>query len=847
MAQFTKHNSNYIKTTRHSFLKDGSTIFERDWVTIGSQLHFGADKIPYYNNGNFIFTTSPTPFYQKKHKNGVTVATWTYDDVSEATDTVNGINIDEYTEDIRSFVYYGSCVELVRTSIENIIKTFPANITLTKESLPIPPSEEEGSYTYLEGYVLNNPFQLDLYTTQVTPSKTENKLKYLSYSFGDYLINGEEITTYEISEWLGDKECPYNDQYYISKSPVLIITINGRYILKGYKVDEDIVFCYEGKDLEITPKQNLIEDYFKSLKGFEKCLLNRKSNPLYSNKFKTPIEHETGIVYYNRTYTWPSNGYCLDITSPLYFDFLNRLTETAELFDELWTDNMWRRMTHEAIKNYDWTYSKEFSEGEEEDNVEGGERMHKVINIIGRVFDDIKHYIDKIKKNNTITYNGDNNIPNALISDKLDLMGWDVYSTIPLYMEEGNTISASNEKIVDYNVEWYPTMNKSELTFADVDINFMRRLILSSKRIMQTKGTINAIDMVMGMFGYGEEDYTITEEYYVTTPKRYDEEVEGEEGTDPLSFGDRIVQLNYNKNIDLLYDDDVSGIPVGSFIKQETNADPKVLENVVYLIPYYDNNRMYDGDLYFQSKGGWKYNGDIDEDGKPLSDYAWEETVSYLHVVSTVGDLLKVNPNSVTDGDIYYVANISDLYDYSEQYNFTSNFFILEDDFNPEMFSSWQMIDMTGKTYEDLEGEEKERYMGYLEKANYLNNIVPNNIGNNPHVGYGKYDLGNEFIEYMRKPFKYSIDKNYFREDMLAMAEKITFDVRRGDDGDKIKVIKTLPDNEVEDYYINSKVVYFKNNHSDNVFYKEYFKSVIIKYLMQVIPSTTIIVLQDFD
>ena len=294
-----------------------------------------------------------------------------------------------------------------------------------------------------------------------------------------------------------------------------------------------------------------------------------------------------------------------------------------------------------------------------------------------------------------------------------------------------------------------------------------------------------------------------------------------------------------------MYDDDVSGIPVGSFIKQETNADPEVLENVVYLIPYYDNNRMYDGDLYFQSKGGWKYNGDI-KDEKPVSDYAWEETVSYLHVVSTVGDLLKVNPNSVTDGDIYYVANISDLYEYSEQYDFTSNFFILEDDFNPEMFSSWQMIDMTGHTYEDLEGEEKERYMGYLEKANYLNNIVPNNIGNNPHVGYGKYDLGNEFIEYMRKPFKYSIDKNYFREDMLAMAEKITFDVRRGVDGDKIKVIKTLSDN-VGDYYINSKVVYFKNNHSDNVFYKEYFKSVIIKYLMQVIPSTTIIVLQDFD
>ena len=71
MAKYIKHNSNYIKTVRHQFLKDGSTIYERDWVTVGSQLNFGPGKIPYYNDGNFIFTTSPTPFYQKKYKNGV--------------------------------------------------------------------------------------------------------------------------------------------------------------------------------------------------------------------------------------------------------------------------------------------------------------------------------------------------------------------------------------------------------------------------------------------------------------------------------------------------------------------------------------------------------------------------------------------------------------------------------------------------------------------------------------------------------------------------------------------------------------------------------------------------------
>ena len=93
MAEYIKHNSNYIKTVRHQFLKDGSSIYERDWVTVGSQLNFGPGKVPYYNDGNFIFTTSPTPFYQKRYKNGVTVGVWTYEDVKKSSDVVNKINL----------------------------------------------------------------------------------------------------------------------------------------------------------------------------------------------------------------------------------------------------------------------------------------------------------------------------------------------------------------------------------------------------------------------------------------------------------------------------------------------------------------------------------------------------------------------------------------------------------------------------------------------------------------------------------------------------------------------------------------------------------------------------------
>ena len=871
MAQYTKHNSNYIKTVEHQHLKDGSTIFERDWVTIGSQLNFGPGKIPYYNDGNFIFTTSPTPFFQKRYKNGVTVATWTYDDVKEASSTVNQIQFDEYTEDIRSFAYYGSCVELLRATIEKIIYEFPGNITQSEDKLEIPPTTEDGDYTYINGYIVNNPFQIDLYTKDVHLQQYDNELRFLSYSWQKYEVNGQPITSYVISDWMGDLDCPQNDQYYIKKAPVVTVTINGNIVLKGYMLDRDIIFCYEGQDLVIQPKEEIIETYFNTLKGFEKQLLTRKTKPLYTNKFITPIEYNLGYLYYNRTYTWPSDGYCIDITSTKYIDFINKLSDMAELYDELWTDNLWRRMTHEAIKNYDWTYTREFIDGDEEDNVDGGERMHKVLNIIGRVFDDIKLSIDTIKRQNKTTYNGDRNVPNALLSDKLELFGWDIYSTIPTYKNENNeTVSASEDTITEdfFNEyitkkegaedipKWYQTSNPNKITFADADVEFMRRLLLSTRRIFETKGTRQSIDMIMGLFGYGDTDYTITEHYRTVTPREYDEVIDQETNE---TLGDRIVRLNnQEKQMELLYDEDASGIPVASFIGgYDEQGNPKT-----YLIPYYDQTKIYDGNLYFQNKGGWLYRKD---DNSTEIDFSkWTETLSYLHVVSQVKDLMNVNPFEIKNGDIYYVANLNDYIDYTETTDtLYSHFFAMTNELMPEEFFSWVNINLEDGFYDvntNYTDEEATLYDSYAKKAKYLETIIPYNIGNNPHVGYGEYDMGDEFFEYMKKPFKYAIDKNYFASPYYEEANGIEFEVSDTidahydiEDDEKIQrlcIVKNGEGNITEvtnnnKYYLNDKVIIFKNK-IDNYEYKKYFKSVIINYLMQVIPSTAIFVLENF-
>jgi len=914
MAQYTKHNSNYIKTNIHQKLKDGSTIFERDWVTIGSQLHFGPGKIPYYTNGNFIFTTSPIPHYQKRYKNGVAVGLWTYDDVKNATNVVNKINNDEYTEDIRTYAYYGSCLELVRSSIEHIISNFPGNITVSDTEIKI--KDNTGvEQTY---YVLNNPFGIILNEKETQLTQYDNELHYLSYSWGKYEIkqNGKfvDVTSYEIKT-----EDTSNCVKELDK--VYTITINKEtekeIVIEAYIYNGEIVPVVKAKDdnqenkilkgMVIQPKKDFIENYFNGLQGFEKQLLTRKTTPLYSNTFITPIEYNLGYLYYKRTYTWPSNGYCIDITSTTYMDFLDKLTSMAEIYDELWTDNLWRRMTHEAIKNYDWTYTREFEDGEEQDNIDGGERMHKVLNIIGRVFDDVKQNIDLIKRNNRITYSADRNIPNALLSDKLELMGWDAYSTISTYTitetyinEHGieqtierefpsSEVKIDDDFLENYNIEWYSTKNNNELTFTDVDVNFMRKMLLSSKYILKTKGTRAAIDMIMAMFGYGlnGEDYNITETYRKVKPKMYDYSESAEEEV----FGDKIVRLNAYKENERIYpDDEVSGIPVGSF-KVQTNIDD-ICDFTTYLIPYYDQRKMYDGDFTFQSKGGWFYQGD-DEGNQ----FKWTETLSYLHVVPTIKDLLNVNPNSVTNGNIYYVSNVNDYIDYTEEDTLKSNFFVLNNDFAPDIFSSWENIDLNDTSDENA------------ARAKYLDSIILNTLGNNPHVGFGGYDKGETYFEYMKKPFKYAIDRNFFSYEDIQEANEILFEIDEKDteaikSSDKIKIFADQNDinnNEdiIEDYkdittisyiniykndvslteedynsldeeekrqyrkyveynkdavreakkyiyYLNSKVVYFKNN-IDNEQYKRYFKNVIMKYLMQVIPSTTILILQGFE
>ena len=834
--RYSKNYSNYILKKKYQYTTKG-TIWERDWVTIGAQHQIEKGKRPFFGDSGFLFTDNSFVSTQKRHEFGKVVAEWLYGDVKDTKTLVNKVEVNYVSDDLRDFAYYGSCVELVRSSIYNIINYFPGCAWQTTRMVKIDGSDV--------GYLISNPFKIDFITENLKEEDVRNPMRFMSLSglkyevikYTDDSFNAYQINSYEI-EWRSKEDIDADVEYPACKEQYKLadITIkasdetdNVEYHLSAYMSYGEVIITKSVEELfELRPVEAVIDEYFNKLEGFEKLLLRTDTEPLYSNTFLKMFETDNGIRYAYRDYVWPRvNDYCIDIESPTYVAFVGALIETSTEFDEMWCDNLWRNMTHESLRNYDWTYTKTFIPGDEQDNIDGGNRLEKLIRIYGRVFDDLKRYIDGIRFTAKVSYDGYNNMPNAELSDRLDYNGWEIFTTIPNFSgtEEWSTDEDLSTVYIDIDgispYDWFKAVNPTEVTAATNDIDFLRTLSLSSKYIQQSKGTLDGVDMVMALFGIGsdiderssisgdeydaleEEEkegyelirddvyvkksprYSVSERYYVTNMMTYSEGIEKS-----------IADLVHYDNQSYYYDDPYENVPFG-------NVE---LNNIRYIVPYYDSDKYYLGEFTFQSNGGW-YKKSLDPTN--LNDY--EETLSYLNVVPTFESLFSVNTYSldtvgenamIPPSNIYYVVNPSDYVKYNENPpRNLSHFFYIEDIYNPQLWDSWNPIlfdyidtndTVNQEDYENLSDEDKATYVkiddttyarfypGNKElsaRVKYLDNIISSNIGNNPHVGYGRYDLGQEFKSYMEYPFKYYEDNYVLPEEGSVITYSLAYDV----------------------------------------------------------------------
>lgn len=749
-----KSKSFYSLKSIHSKNSKG-TIYENDYVTIVNNDDIYNEDIPLFSDSIFKFRIATSENNKKRHARSNWIKPdsdnefWTKKDVSkESISEESQIVLKPNYNSLKDFAYYGSAVELIKATINDIILRFPGGLYYYDKDYA-PEINVDGEIYYL----VSNECQIDCWSSNVTSIKEgENPLRYLSYSYNDYEIPEPviNITGSCIDSIIGTVKIK-NTLFYVYKDN------------EGY--NHLVTDNNKGKGVIIEPKKDIIEKFWDSLDDFERVLFNRESTPLYTAIFETPYETETGYYYSPKMYTWPrvANSNTPDLTTSKFKGYIESLLSLAEFHDEYDSDNIWRMMTHESIKNLDWTFNR----GEDDmSDIDNG-KMKALIHIQGRLYDDIKRSIDNIKYNNVVSYDEKNNVPDYFLSDIIENDGW-----------EAKNISLDS----------------------DINSIFLRRLALSSNYIQSMKGTRKGIEAILGMFGYypydgkkGEGEYEI-KEYIAKTGKIYKD----------FPKYDNLVCLR--TKFDYVNADETTNFMQGYPVALMDDEDGT-------LIPWYDSNEKYVGDFYFQGKGGWKKMCSFTDSAGTVN-YTYGETEPYMLFIDNLIALLEIPNDKLKDGMICYVADLGETTGYTHYFKLKDKLYstILE--------SGWTSA-----------SSEEERYM---------ESLVQNYKGNNPHTGKGDYDMGDDYLKKYEHLFR---EAGEYSED--GFGEIIMLE-----DNDKCNVVEMVfscDDNEIEvqpekESYqvINIKNMTIKFHTNGNKDFKQYIKTTVMPYLEMMIPSTTI-------
>lgn len=787
---------NYTIKRTHKLLSD-ATIYERDYMATTNLGGFNGNVFPNEERG-FKMVHANNAVVSRKHTYGKYEEPVTLKDLEDKIQesTESRLELTGKHTSLLDFVYYGNCADFLQASIQNIILNFPGEIYFTgKKALEI------SGETW---YYVENPFDIDIWD-MAAPKETDiNELRYLALKGQNYFLydtNGNKKGCMgEHCPWASVvnpdfKRC---DGEYSHTITIEVIQDSKSVEIRRYYLNGKFVLLHKGTAFigyYIRPSQEYIDSAFDGLEEFEKCLLNRDTNPLYTIELDFPFETEYGIQTYRRRFTWPLsvydcftvmgeretipsgvgfkgetwiiketisgetytttwtyNGeeweenskrgkyvhyYNIDINGERYQNYVKDLLKLCAFYDDNYTDNLWRNLTHDAIKNLDNTFIHEVSDVDKEELKENVENVHKYLNACARQFDEIKRYADGIKHVNKITYDNDTNIPDYCLTDILNLSGWEISSSL-------ETLNKANAEISGlFEGEFNRIYNSN-----DVNVQFLKNLKLNSREILSRKGTKCGIEMILGLFGLKSKDFAKTispeedwdfsiDEYVsIVTPKEepVEENSELNSKLNVEKFG--LMRKAYSEAVGEGNDSDpTDGLPVKIVVFEKDNVKYKCM------VPWFKaksiNNMPYnyDGGLYFQMYGGWE--GSETEINCNTVKTLYNETMNYLGVVEKQNDLTYVPVSELHGDDIFYVANEESYY----KLNNRDYVHVISED-------GWEKV-----TSGDTET---------LEKIREMEAIIDTETGNNPHTGFGHYDSGTEFYEYLKKIFKDAIEDDGF-------------------------------------------------------------------------------------
>jgi hypothetical protein len=638
---------------------------------VGLQFTQGASL---FTLGNFAITTNLSPSLAIDFNTGQFSQPYSLQDLN-LSDTESNllvsntlfVTLNADPTNLERYVYFGSFNEFLRVNIEEILTTW-------KGSLYITDLVDNYGYTQIKNTVLSYSYNSYTNTSNflIPPSLAINSFGLIiedneqpPTEYGDISNLSNSFDNYQISNDYGDfKVLDYTGT--TSSNNYINVTVSGN------SFPTLSATTFGSFKYHLRPTEEALEKFFFSqLDDFKSLILDRLVKPKYTITVNVPTRTDLGIVYSSERLTWPTtDGYNLDFEGGAYNQYITKFYQISNNYDLNKTDLVARRFVSESIIEFD-------TDGGGDELT--GRKVHKLLRIYGREFDQVKKYIDGISFASHATYDKKDNISDELVKHFASTLGFD---TILSFSDNNLLVNNLME-----NVETFTGYSKS-LSIAEMDIELWRRLVINAWWLFKSKGHRKVIEFFLNLFGTNECVVNFDECVYLADNR-----------------------LDYNKTIQEVanYIDPISG---------DTNlVDTETLPIDIYGFPRVLPNTP---DYYFQNDGFWWNGGNLSSKGNNphigpydygkryfdkfrciIDGYVGAESATTVFTTltnfftdynegtieggmipfgTTYGDIIKLN-NRISDNVVVYGAGASNLVSRGGNSSFRVNF-KLESDSN---------------------------------------------------------------------------------------------------------------------------------------------------------------------
>jgi hypothetical protein len=563
--------------------------------------NFALDVVPSERDTKDFKTAKFSDFLTLETLKNVTNAQTTQDNFNGTSVAQEKIRFKSGLDD-GSKSLYGSLNSRILVSITKIIQKFPAAL-YANSSNPIATSLNSAtniSYSKalnlttfsVEKSVLSNPFDLTFNKpTSTDIPVTINALRNFYSSYKNYVLyyNGN---TYDIVSYSEPNDGNYN---------VITFKVTGK-PFTGTTTEDSFL---------IRPNDAITEEFFGNLDDLESILLDRETSPIYNASFKVPRDSSDGNAteLISISYNWPvaNDGWNILITGIDYAQYIDGVSSIATEIDDYKSNIIVRFLTAEQLYEFDTDDQK----------------MQSVFQLYGQSFDRIKKYIDNIAVMRNVTYDGINNVPDLLLKNLADNLGF-------------NTVNLFDENNLDDILYNRPDSQYSGVSLGknliESENEFYRRLLVNLAYVYKSKGTKDSIRFFLEFLGAPDPLIKIDEYIYVvdSTPIAQD-------------FQDDLYNLIQGTKINTVITGYTGGTYQTGSITGFTNLTREEYPIDSNGLPTSISN--VSDDIFFQKGSGW-YDLTLDHRSSDVIDHE----------------------NSVLTGRIKSVKTIAGSYTYGEDY-----------------------------------------------------------------------------------------------------------------------------------------------------------------------------------